>query len=39
MNKLVEYRLLFSIDGISLGRLIIRVRGGLAIQQSGLADG
>jgi len=38
INKSVEYILLFSIDGISLGRLIIRVRGGLAIQQSGLTD-
>ena len=38
INKSVVYRLLFSMDGISLGRLIIRVRGGLAIQQSGLTD-
>ena len=38
INKSVEYGLLFSIDGISLERLIIRVRGGLAIEQSGLTD-
>ena len=38
INKFVEYNLLFSIDGISLGNLIIRVRGGLAIHQSGLTN-
>ena len=38
INKSVEYKLLFSRDGICLGRPIIRVSGALAIQQTGLAD-
>ena len=35
INKSVEYKLLFSRDGICLGRPIIRVSGALAIQRQG----